>query len=134
MMFDQHNYLAILAAAVAAMMVGGIWYMPQVMGAAWMTENGLKQEDLTDPKPAMLKSFIAMLILAFGLSLVIKMSGTLGWQDGAVLSLMLGVLIHGAGGLPNYAFERRSMRLYGIHMGSTLIGMTLMGAILGIWQ
>ncbi len=134
MIFGEMNYLAVLVAAVVSFAISGIWYMPKVAGSAWLKETGLKVEELIDPKPAMIKSFGAAIVLAFGVAYMIGLTGALGWQEGALLGLTLGVAIHGAAGFPNYAFENRSLRLFAIHMGNSLLGMTAMGAILGVWQ
>ena len=38
------NFYAILVAAVAAMILGMIWYNPKVFGAIWMKEIGMSEE------------------------------------------------------------------------------------------
>lgn len=134
MIFGELNFLAILAAAVVAFVIAGIWYSPKVMGGAWLEESGLKEEELGDRKPAMVKSFSALIVLAFGMAFVIALTGATGWRDGALLGGTLAVAIHGAAGYPNYAFERRSTRHFAIHIVNSILGMTAMGAILGFWQ
>ena len=40
------NFLAILAAAVSAFLLGGLWYAPGVFGRAWMRDCGFTEESL----------------------------------------------------------------------------------------
>ena len=55
------NYLAVLVATIAAMIVGAIWYSPSVFGTAWMKLSGIT------PDPTKKKGMTKPLILA-GLS------------------------------------------------------------------
>ncbi|MEM8697411.1 MAG: DUF1761 domain-containing protein, partial [Pseudomonadota bacterium] len=45
MEFYAENWLAIIAAAAAGFVVGGIWYGP-IMGKKWMGAVGLTEEDV----------------------------------------------------------------------------------------
>lgn len=133
MLFDELNYLAILVAALGGFMVAGLWYSDSLFAKDWMTENNFTKEDLTDPKPAMIKSMIAYLLLAFGLAILIHMTDTTGWLSGAAFGVILAIFIHGAAGYPNYAFEKKSLRLFLIHLGNSVFGLMLMGMILATW-
>lgn len=132
------NFWAVLGAAVAAMAIAMVWYHPKVMGSAWMAENNFKEKDLGDPLPAMVQSFIANLVLAFGLStlfIILQNSEPMITAlDGAIWGFGLAVLIHGAAGFPNYVFEKRSPMLFLIHISNSAIGMAAMGAILAYWK
>ena len=105
------NYWAVLVAAVAGMVIAAIWYHPKVMGTAWMAENNFTEKDLTDPAPAMFQGFVANLVLAFGLAsffiILQRSEPTISALNGALWGFGLAVLIHGAAGFPNYAFENQ---------------------------
>ncbi len=128
------NYLAVLVAALVPMLVGGLWYSKMLFAGAWMAEAGLKEEELTNPAPAMIKSVIASLVLAYGLAILMKHMGVADLKAGALTGFFTAILIVGGASFPNYAFEGKSIRHFAIHMGATLVGMTAMGAILGAWQ
>ena len=134
--YAEINYLAVLAAAVAAMAVGSIWYSPMLFASAWMAENKFGPKDLVDPKIAMAKTFVASLVLAFGMAALFLLLAPAPSDAlaGARWGFALAVLIHGMAGFPNYAFENRSLRLFLIHLGNTAIGMAAMGAILAVWK
>ena len=46
------NWPAILTAALAAFLVGGVWYSPALFGTAWMRETGLSEQQLSAANPA----------------------------------------------------------------------------------
>lgn len=134
MPIDELNYLAILVAAVGGFMVAGLWYSNSLFAQDWMTENNFTAADLADPKPAMIKSFISTLLLAFGLAVLLRLTGTTGWLHGAAFGTILAIFIHGAAAYPNYAFEQKSLRLFLIHLGNSIFGLMVMGAILAGWS
>lgn len=134
MNLGELNYLAILVAGLVGFGVSGFWYSKALFANAWMQGNKFSTEDLTDPKPAMIKSVISDLVLAFGIAYVMAMAGTTGLVAGAVMGVGLAIFVHGAAGYPNYAFENRSNKLFGIHLGNSIVTMAVMGAILGIWN
>ncbi|MHA1544673.1 MAG: DUF1761 domain-containing protein [Alphaproteobacteria bacterium] len=132
------NYWAVLVAALVAMLIAMVWYHPKVMGSAWMAENNFKEKDLGDPIPAMMLSFVANLILAFGLAsffIILQWTEpTVTTLTGAFWGFGLAVLIHGAAAFPNYVFEKRSPMLFLIHISNSALGMAAMGAILAYWK
>ena len=133
MPIGELNYLAILVAAAGGFLVAGLWYSNSLFAKDWMTENNFTAEDLADPKPAMIKSVIAYLLLAFGLAILLRMTDITGWLPGAAFGVILAIFIHGAAGYPNYAFEQKSLRLFLIHLGNSVFGLMLMGVILATW-
>ena len=44
------SWIAIIAAAAAGFVVGGIWYGP-LFGKAWMAEHGCTEEELKEMRP-----------------------------------------------------------------------------------
>src|ERR1035438_9369192 len=97
------NYLAVLAAGIASMLVGFAWYSRVLFGSAWAKCRGI---DMHDPKQSQelqkgmgteyAASFGATLLTAFALCLLvvrIQSGGTL-----AVLGTVLNSVIIGSGG------------------------------------
>ena len=103
------NHLAVVAAALASFVIGGLWYSPLLFHKAWMDANGLKEQDLR--KSSMGKifglSFLFSLIMAYNLAAFLAGPGTTIWWGAAAgglagigwVALSIGIL-----GL----FERRS--------------------------
>ncbi len=135
---SQVNWLAVLASGVIALLVGGLWYGP-IAGKAWMEEVGLTEEEIKAsgaPTAELIKSFIATLVLAVGMSFIITWSGVAAgdWLGGAVVGATVAILVIGGGVFPNYAFESKSLRHFLIHMGNVTISMALIGALLAAWR
>ncbi len=135
---SQVNWLAVLTSGVITLFVGGLWYGP-IAGKAWMEEVGLTEEEIKDsgaPTAAMIKSFIATLVLAVGMSFIITWSGVAvgDWLGGAVVGATMAILVIGGGVFPNYAFENKSLRHFIIHMGNITVSLALIGALLAAWR
>ena len=128
------NHLAIIAAAVVAFVIGGVWYGP-LFGKAWMQENGLTPEALAAGNPAKIYSFsfIYTLVMAYNLgfflgdpSIGTGMATMYGFATGfGWIAMALFVV-----GL----FERRSMKLMLINGGYMTVTLTFMGLIIGLWR
>lgn len=132
------NWLAVLAGGFIYFFVGALWYSPLIAGKAWVAEMNLTPEDLngTDPKPMMLKSFLAAIVLSAGLALTLNI-GSLqlaGWKDGLILGAFLSVFIAGAGTVPNYVYESRTVRHFLIHSGNLTVSMMAIGALIAEWR
>lgn len=136
--FNEINWLAIPVAGIITMFVGGLWYGP-LFGKAWMQEFGITEEEIKasgSPAPAMIKSFVASLVLGVGMSLTIIWSGMPAgdWAGGAVIGALTAILVVGGAVFPNYAFESKTMKHYLIHMGNITVSMVLIGAMLAVWR
>jgi hypothetical protein len=82
------NFIALLLAAVVTLVVGFIWYNPNVFGKIWMRENNLTQEQLKTGN--MLKIFgltyvFSLMITVTLMSLTIHQSGAIGMVGGPPL-------------------------------------------------
>ena len=55
------NWIAVVVAAVACFLLGGLWYSPVLFGKAWQRETGLTDEQLKNGN----------MVKIFGLSLVL---------------------------------------------------------------
>ena len=59
------NYLAVLVAGIAAMIVGGLWYSKFLFGKMWMSLSGMTDASMAEAKSkGMTKLYVAQFILA----------------------------------------------------------------------
>ena len=63
----EFNILAVLTAAAASFVLGGLWYSPMLFGKAWQRQTGLSDEQLRGGNMA----------LIFGLSFVLSLAAAL---------------------------------------------------------
>lgn len=127
------NFLAVLAAAISAFVVGGLWYSPLLFGNAWMKLAGLSEAQTKEGAGIVFGgAFVFSLIAAFALAWF------LGPNPPLDRALIVG-LVSGAGlvaaslGL-NYMFERKPMALFLINGGYSVVQFGLYGLVLGLWH
>ena len=127
------NPWAILAAAVSAFLVGGLWYSPVLFGTLWKRANRFSE----DPPPASGKifaiSFVLSLIMAFNLAMFLNDPKTT-LARGATAGFLAGFgwVAMGIGVVS--LFERRPWSYVIVNGGYLTVALVLMGAILGGWR
>jgi hypothetical protein len=128
------NYLAVVAAAAAAFVIGGAWYSPVLFGNAWMRETGLSDEQLKRRNLGLVfgLSFVLALVIAFNLGAFLSGPPDLAW--GATAGALAGIGWVATGMGITYLFESRSMKLFLIDAGYHAVTFVVMGAIIGIWK
>ncbi len=115
------NYLAIVVGVVINQAIGMAWYT--ILGRYWMAETGLTHEDMESMKgtPRQWYPYVIAIASAFvfvlGLAVLIQALGAEGPIDGLVVGLLAAVAFILSTSAMNYAFEGRSLCLYGINNG-----------------
>jgi len=130
----QINLWAVLAAGVASLFLGGLWYSPALFGNAWMRASGITEEKAraANMGAVMGSSFVLSLIGAAVFALFLGPQPELGFAIGAGFSAGL-CWVAGSFGI-NYLFEQRPLRLFFINGGYHTLQYTLIGVILGAWH
>lgn len=132
------NMLEILAAGVASMALGFLWYSPKILGKQWMKEKGLTQESVKKAQKEMGKlyalSFAVSLITAFVLFHVMTLSenfshypmlkvgfATAFWMwVGFIMPVQLTATI----------FGHSNWKLFGIDTGYQLVSLVAMAVVI----
>ena len=136
------NYLAVVGAAVANMVIGFLWYGP-VFGKLWMTLSGMTQGELEGAKAkgmtknyviAFIGSLVMSYVLAHALvfaSAYFAVSGvsaglTAGFWNwlGFIAPVTLGVVL----------WEGKTWKLYLLTNAYYLVSLLAMGVILALWK
>ncbi len=130
----QVNYLAIVAAGIAAFVLGGLWYSPAMFGRAWQREVGLSDDALKQGNMARIfgVALVLSLVAAFVFALFLGPRPSMPLGLGAGFSAGLCWVASSFG--INYLFARRSFRLFAIDGGYHTLQFTLIGAILALWH
>lgn len=134
------NYLAVLLAGVASMILGFLWYSPVLLGKPWMKERGFTSESLKKAQKDMGKlygiSFVVSLLTAFVLSHVMVLSenyfhysmlstglNTAFWMWlGFVMPVQVTATI----------FGNQNWKLWGIDTGYQLASLLVMAVVLAL--
>jgi hypothetical protein len=128
------NHLAVIVSAVAAFVIGGVWYGP-LFGASWMQENGFTPEQLAKANQGKIYglAFLWTLVMAYNLAMFIgDPSITLG--KATLYGLLTGLGWIAMATWVIGLFERRSAKLMLINGGYMTVALTTMGAIIGAWR
>lgn len=133
MNFQSLNYLAVVAAAISAFGIGGLWYSPLLLGTAWKKANGFEE----NPPAAGPKVFALALVLSLvmAVNLAMFLSGpTTTTAFGAMAGFLAGFGWAAMGIGIVSLFERRSLSYVLINGGYLTVALTVMGVILGAWR
>jgi MFS family permease len=132
--FSEVSWIAVVAATVAAFLLGGVWYSKKLFANQWMQEIGLTEDsiDKTHIKRTFITTFVLQFIAATALAVFIGSEGT--WFDGMISGVLIGLLWIATAYGVTYLFEQRSMRIFFINAGYYVVLFSIMGGILGGWQ
>ncbi|MBF9232937.1 DUF1761 domain-containing protein [Microvirga alba] len=133
-MFATTNLWAILLAAIAAWLVGSVWYM--VLAKPWMAALGKTKDELMGPsgKPSpipLIVSFLAEIVMAVVLSGIIWHAGPVTVANGVTAGFLawLGFVLTTMA--VNHGFGGARPMLTVIDAGHWLAVLLIQGAIIG---
>jgi hypothetical protein len=129
-MFDI-NIWAVLVAAGASFILGGIWYSPILFGNIWIKEAKVNPDEGHSAKVFGI-SFIFSVIAAFGFAVLIGPNPEL--HQALHHALWVGILLVGACFGVNYQFAQNSMVMWLIDAGYHTMQFVIFALILGFWH
>ena len=126
------NWIAIIAAAAASFLLGGLWYSPMLFGKAWQREAGLSDEQLKQGNMAKIfgLSFVLALLAAWNFANFLGPRPNLLFGAGVGASAGL-LWVAGSFGI-NYLFERKSLKLFLINGGYHTVQFAIIGLVLAL--
>ncbi len=141
MHFSNVNLLSVLAAGIATMILGFVWYSPALFAKPWMREMGYDLNDKAKLKemqksagPTYGIAFLAGLVSAFMLGKILSITPI----DTALYGMKLGFGVWlgfvATVQLTGALFMKSSMKLLAINTGYQLVCYLVMGAILAVWK
>ena len=134
--FPEINYLAVLCCAVLLWILGAAWYSPVLFAKKWMELIGVTREPgkRDGLLLGMTASFFGDLVMSFVLANVIVWAHITGFEEGAVLGVLMWIGFFAAPNLPQGLYERRPFKLFAINNGYWLVGLFIVGGILASWH
>jgi hypothetical protein len=126
------NWLAVVAAAVSAFVLGGIWYGP-LFRQAWCREAGIDLHgNKRHPAAVFGTAFVAALVAAAAFAWWIGPAPELEYavRRGVLAGFGIAAMSFGI----NYAFAGRSLKLWLIDGGYHTLQFAVYGMILGAWH
>ncbi|RFZ85442.1 DUF1761 domain-containing protein [Mucilaginibacter terrenus] len=128
------HWPAIIIAALSAFLIGGLWYSPLLFANAWQSDNNLNTEQLQASNKIRIFGFTAFfsLLMAANLAMFLADAKTdASW--GATAGFLAGVWTFAAIAIHSL-FELKSWRLIFINGGYSVVSLTVMGFIIGVWR
>lgn len=132
--FASLNWIAIIVAAVSAFILGGLWYSPVMFAKRWMKESGVTEESARNSNLIRTFGFSFILALVASFFLALFIGNDTGAAYGALAGFMAGLgWVFTFMGI-SYLFEARTLTHFLINAGYSVISLTIMGFIIGVWQ
>ena len=128
------NWLAVLAAALSAFLLGGLWYSPALFQKAWQRGAGISDAELqkgSHPGKVYGGAFVLSLVAAATFAMFL---GKLPVGEATAYGFCAGLTWVAASFGINYLFERKTMTLLLVNGGYHTLQFTLYGLILGLWH
>ncbi len=135
---QEHNFIAILVAAVVGYVLGALWYSPVMFAKPWVAAHGFTSEQTAAMKADAPKaygiSFVAMIVMAAVLSIVLNHLGAHDWRSGALWAAHIWLGFAATIGLMANLYTGKKFAVFLIDTGYQLLYLVVMGAILGAWH
>lgn len=132
------NYFAVVAAAVAAFLIGALWYSPALFASQWMAAHGHTPEKLQAMQKGMLRtysiSFLCFVVTAWVMAVLVDRMAILNALGGVKLGLLAWVGFAATIGLTANLYSDKPLAAYLIDAAYQLVYLVLMGVILAVWR
>jgi hypothetical protein len=135
------NLLAVVAAAVVTMVIGGLWYSPLLFARPWMVAMGMDPDDkakIAEMQKGAARlytlAFVASLVSAFVLGKLFVRLEVVDLQRAMMFSIAIWAGFVSTVQLTNTLFGNKSLKLWFIDTGYQLVCYALMGVILSMWK
>jgi surface polysaccharide O-acyltransferase-like enzyme len=128
------NYAAVVLAAIAYWILGGVWYAV-LFSKPWMALEHITDEQAKSMNPVLpyVITFVLNLLIAYALAQICiwRNANTIG--RGASVGVLLWIGFVGPITFTTYMYEMRPKELFAINQFYPLAGLVLIGAIIGAW-
>jgi len=132
------NYPAVVVAATAHFIVGGLWYglifgnkFVELIG--WSPET-IKEMESRNPVKPMVLTFLTAVILAFVLAHFVQYTKARTILQGIQTAFWLWLGFVATTQLATVVFEGRPLGIYLLNIGYQFFGMVVAGIILAVWR
>ena len=131
------NYWAVLAAAVAVLVLGWLWYSPLLFFKPWMRLRGMDpvaaMAGAKMPAGKLLIELVRCLVLAYVIARFMALLGVSGWMGAVHLGLFLWI------GFPvilltgSVLWENVPWKVAAIHAGDWLVKLLVIPIVVSVW-
>ena len=130
--FGAVNWVAVIVATVAGLIIGFVWYAPPVFGRRWAGALGI---ELPQPGQTQATTYLAAvvtaLVTAYVLAVLSRGLGAVTLAEGALVGAVVWLGFVAPYLASGVFFERRSTEWWAINAGQAVVSLVIMGAIIG---
>lgn len=126
------NFLAVLAAAVSAFLLGGLWYSNALFGLVWNREAGKPVEKSPHRGRVFATGFALSFVAAWVFAAILP--ATIIIAQAALFGVIVGAAWVATSFGINYGFGDRSLKLWLIDAGYHTLQFALYGVIIAAWR
>lgn len=130
------NLVAVLVAALAAFVLGGLWYSPVLFGNQWMKLAGIKKKSLK--KEGMVIKYlvylIGLLLMSFVLANVLVYLNSISYAEGVITAIWLWLGFIAPITLGGVLWENKKISLWLLNNAYNILSLILMTVILVAWK
>ena len=129
------NYIVVLIAAIASMIVGALWYSPLLFGNLWAKLSNFSKSDMEKAKKKGMGSsyfmaFIGSLVTAFVLAAFINLAGAESLRVALEIAFWLWLGFIATTTLSSVLWEGKPVKLYMLNNAHNLVSILIMAAII----
>ena len=132
------SFLPTFVAALAAFLLGALWYSPVLFAKQWMAAHNFTMDDVAAMQKSAPKaygiSFVCMLLMAHVMAWLLHLTGGTGWMAGLHLGFMMWAGFAFTLGLIAQVYAGKKFAVFVIDSGYQLVYLIIMGTILGAWR
>ena len=125
------NWLAVLVAWMAHVVISLVWFQPAFFGTAWVELSGKELKPATRWIPA---GLAAHLVGVLALAVITNLAYATTLLEGIALGLLVSIGFVGTMLAGELVWEKIPFRLFLIRLGDQLLTFSLAGAILALWR
>ncbi len=134
------NLFTLLAAVVASMLIGYLWYSPMLFGKPWMKLMGISKEDMKGAKKGMTKMYTLSAVAAFVTAYVLfhvsvmsqKSFGYSPLDAGLSSAFWVWLGFVAPVQFTDVLFGGKKFHLFAINTGYQLASLLVMGVVFGL--
>src|ERR1700736_5710681 len=131
------NWPAIAVAAIASFIFEAIWF--SVFMIPWLegighTHDWFIAAATVNPPLQYFTAFLCSIVAALVLSVLTQMTGPQTARRGVLIAALVWAGFVATSWAKEYIFEVRTLQIFFINAGYSLVGLMLMGAITGAWR
>lgn len=131
LMFSDFNIIGIIAAVVADMVIGTLWYSPVLFGPMWMQLTGITKEDLmAGGRKAMGFAVVNSLVMASVLAFFIDALNITSVDRALEFAFMVWLGFVVTTNATKVIYEKQSFHVYALAVSYQLISLLVMSIIL----